>query len=178
MWAQHHTLSTMIPHMKTGLLWDSTTSPEVEVVKTKLLALVFLLVKKAAMSAAVFCRHQNLVEVEVDHVKRALKYESMRFFDSSNLEEETDALIREMDLGSGLTDDDMMHALDSVVDEVEEEVVHERPREHCVCDVCHGIEHVLTLWEAFEPDDPAKAFLKEQLDYVDATFEQDEQDEI
>jgi len=166
---------TMIPSMRSGLLWNNTQSPEIELIQSKLLALVLLLVRKAATTAAIYCRHNGFPEVDTNHIKKALKFEAMRFFDCDNLEEETDSILESIGTECLEEPDGMSSVLNAMIDEIEDESLQEPvPDTECDCDICYGLESVQERWEAYDPDDDAKMFLKQQLDYIDSTFESQE----
>lgn len=165
----------MIPTMRTGLLWDQSQSPEIEMIQSKLLALVLLLVKKAATSAAVYCRHNAISEVDVIHIKNALKFEAMRFFDAENLEEETDTLLESFDTNTIDEPEGMATVLSAIIDDIEDECTSEPvPDSECDCDICYGFGSIQERWNSYNPEDPAKIFLKNQLDYIDTTFDSQE----
>jgi hypothetical protein len=150
-------------------------------VQSKLMALVFLLVKKAATSAAIYCKHQGISTVDIPHIRLALKHESMYFFDCDNLEAETDTLIDQIqswDETLSADSDDISSVLDKMVDQIERDTEGERTTLMCTCDICHGIATVSEKWDAYEPDDAAKVFLKQQMEYIDTLYEQDQDDEI
>lgn len=140
----------------------------------RLMALVLLLVKKSAKSAALYCKHQGIAEVDVPHIRRALKYESMCFFDGDSLEEETDALIEqihEWDETLSTESDDISGILNKMVDQVEEDTAREATTLLCRCSLCTGLEGAEEAWASYNPDDEAKAFLKTQMDHIDTLYD-------
>lgn len=134
----------------------------------KLLSLVFVLIKRAAQSAAVYCEHSGRSLVTPDDVKLALKYHTHRFFKDEGLEEEAEEmhLMLENDMNSGEEDgvDMVLNTLDDDEDEEEEESCEEEEEERhngqaCGCDLCQGM--VSFDWDAWLPDDPAEIFMKQ-----------------
>jgi len=141
------------------------------------MALVLLLVKKSAKSAALYCKHRGIEEVDVQHIRRALKYESMCFFDHDNLEDETNDLIDQIhgwDEKLSTEIEDISGILNKMVDQVEEDMAHESTTLLCSCTVCKGIDGAEEAWLSYNPEDDAKAFLKTQMDHIDALYDENE----
>jgi hypothetical protein len=167
---------TLPETIRTGLGGGDNT--DVMRVQSKMMALVFLLVKKSATTAAIYCKHQGIPEVDVPHIRLALKHESMYFFDCDNLEAETDTVIDEIqswDKTLSLDTSDISDVLDKMVDQVERDTRDEKTTLLCECDICQSMATVTEKWETYEPDDAAKAFLKQQMEYIDALYEQDDE---
>lgn len=159
--------------LRTGL--HSGDTSDITHIQAKLMALVFLLVKKAATTAAVYCKHQGISEVDVPHIRLALKHESMHFFDSDNLERDTDTMISEIssrDQTISLETRDIGPILDTLIDQIERDTEREQTTLLCRCEICRGMETVADRWEAYEPDDAAKAFLKQQMEYIDTLYDE------
>ena len=164
---------SMIPDtLKTGLGSDDT--PEhITALQSKMLAMVILLVKKAATTAAVYCRHQGIEEVGVDHIRKSLKVEAIRFFDCESLEEETEniqAKLEAWDEANLDHDDSIENVVNKVVDEAEEETETTRENTSCVCDICEVFPVIEDQWAAFQPEDEAKRFLRDQIEVIDSMY--------
>ncbi|MGA1564010.1 MAG: hypothetical protein ACO35C_05260 [Pontimonas sp.] len=162
--------------LKTGLLdvVDDDDSA-LAAMQDRLLALVVLLVKKSATTAGVFCQHAGIPVVGVDQIRAALKFESMKFFDSPDLEAETEAMLARMeDWDVSLSDESVNDAVVSIIDDVEDEIRGERVVLECECEVCRGMREIDAQWASYQPDDEAKLFLKRQMDTLDALYERGE----
>jgi hypothetical protein len=164
----------MIPNtIKTGFDTDMGVPEHVSAVQKKLLAMVILLVKRAATTAAVFCRHQGIDEVDVDHIRKSLKYEGMRFFDSESLDEETaniQAKLEAWDEANLDHDDSIENVVNKVVDEAEEETETTHENISCDCDICQAFPVIEEQWDAYQPTDDAKRFLRDQIEFIDHTY--------
>ena len=156
----------------------------------KLLSLVFVLIKRAAQSAAVYCEHAGRMHVTSEDVKCALKYQAHRFLkddgfegleseaaemhaflDAEHLDDDdamTDAVIDSIDEDDDddqeeEDEDDQEEEDEDDQEEEEEEDQEEEPlsgtTSPCECIICTAMR---TLdWDAWHPEDPAEAFIRE-----------------
>jgi hypothetical protein len=169
-----------IPPLRTGLAVPDEPKTLTST-QSRMMAMVLLLVKKAATTAAIYCRHQGIQEVDVSRIRRALKYESIEFFDAESLETETDAITKQIEAwdASMLTDrgtspETIETVIDKLVDHVEESTQDEQAREACQCALCTAMQDIDERWAAYHPEDEAKKFLKDQMTYIDSLYEQEE----
>lgn len=167
----------MIPdQLRTGLVQDPSHEKEITETQKKLLAMVILLVKKATATAAVYCRHQGIEEVNEDHIRSSLKVESMRFFDSDSLEQETanvQAQLEAWDEAMLDKDDSVERVINNLVEQVENDVLDtdDVTTGLCRCQLCSDMEAIHTRWEEYHPEDHAKQFLKHQIDVIDRMYD-------
>lgn len=161
------------PTLKTGFgeakpIGISASSP----LGQRLISLVFVLVKRAATTAALYCKHAQREIVTPEDIKLALKYHAKTFFDEDgmgDLEKDMHAMeeLVQRFASEEATSDDVV---DSMCDEVEgmyEEVDEECDDEEsqaCECDVCSKITDL--DWDAWNPEDPAEVFLKTRIDEI------------
>ena len=77
------------PVLRTGLVGDGPTAKidKHSPMGKRLVGLVFVLVKRAATSAALFCRHAGRYMVTPDDVRKALRYHAVSFFSESGFEQ-------------------------------------------------------------------------------------------
>ena len=172
------------PIMRTGLMGNSNeiTVDRHSPLGQRLISLVFVLVKRAATTAAKYCFHCKRTLVTPMDVHYALKYHARTFFAEEGfekLEEETtemgelvsrfvredissdevvDTFVDEEDISGDEDDDD---------DEEEEEEEEERAAEkgeECSCEFCTAIRG--SGWDAWDPQDPAEQFIKNHIDQV------------
>jgi len=148
----------MIPNtLKTGLLEEE--NQQIIDLQERLLALVAVLVKRAAITAALYCDHQGQDLISPEHITKALKVESMRFFDSSTLEQDVEEMMKDFQNIDPSPEGIVDHIISnqSVSETVE-------PHVDCDCVVCLDMKSIDSLWEAYVPEDEAKLFLKSTLD--------------
>jgi len=153
----------------------------------RLISLVFVLVKRAATTAAVYCTHAKRSLVTPQDVGMAIRYHAMTFLaehgfdelekDVQDMEGLVSQFVQEEATSSDVVDAFVDEAYDDVYEHVSEEESEEEPsdeeegnddedvEEHiCVCETCAGIRAV--EWESWHPEDPAEQFLKKHIDDV------------
>jgi 3,4-dihydroxy-2-butanone 4-phosphate synthase len=169
---------------------EAMSAEDMAVLKTRMLGLVCLLIKKAAVTAGVFAEHQKRSVVDAPEIILALKHESMQFFQRDTLEADLNTMLRDMTSEQGSVDmvnqfiasspEDIRSSsadageglVDTVLDVVESELQESLPTpvdtddaDHpCACSLCTRMENIDFLWEAWQPDDPAEQFLKNHLE--------------
>ena len=112
------------PHvLRTGLVGDG---PAVKIDKhspmaKRLLGLVFVLVKRAATSAALYCMHNGRHMVTPDDVRGALKYHAVTFFSEEGFEQ----LERDVESMETFVDQFVTESIgsDGIVDAIADEAV-------------------------------------------------------
>jgi len=149
-------------------------------IQSRMMAMALLLVKRAATTAAVYCRHQGYREVDVPHIRGALKYESMEFFDADSLETDTDDISKQIEswdasmlTDKGTTPETIETVIDKIVDDVEESTQDEEARDLCQCSICTAMQDIDERWAAYHPEDEAKKYLKDQMTYIDSLYEKE-----
>lgn len=111
------------PVLRTGLVGDG---PAVKIDKQspmakRLLGLVFVLVKRAATSAALYCMHNGRHIVTPDDVRGALKYHAVTFFSEEGFEQ----LERDVDSMETFVEQFVTEAIgsDGIVDAITDEAI-------------------------------------------------------
>lgn len=140
----------------------------------RLISTVFVLVNRAAKTAALYCTHAKRTQVTVDDVQSALKYHAMTFLaeegfeelekDVKSMEGLVDEFVSEDATSADIIDemcDDAEISSESEEEEEEEDVSDEW---ECECETCVGVRH--TNWEAWTPTDPAEQFIKRHIDEI------------
>ena len=145
----------------------------------RLISLVFVLVKRAATTAALFCTHAKRTLVTPQDVGMAMRYHAMTFLAEHGFEElekdvqDMEALVSQFvqeeatssDVVDAFVDGPYDDDVDEDTDETEEVDDDEDIVDHiCVCETCAGIRSV--DWESWQPEDPAEQFLKKHIDDV------------
>ena len=181
----------MIPEqIKTGFCpaqEEPPTAEQVANVKIRLLGLVCLLIKKAAVTAGVYTSHQGRHTVDGPEIVMALKYECLTFFENESLDRDLDAMLHQIaqfddqdtvenfiasspdDIRSGKHDGGPI--VENVLNVVEDELQTHLPAPEptgdadipCVCALCEKMENIHFMWDAWEPTDEAQRFLKDHL---------------
>lgn len=167
------------PTIRTGLGTGSSkkiekTSP----MGQRLIGLVFVLIKRAATTAAMYCSHSKRRLVTTRDVGLAMRYHAMTFLsehgfdqlekDVVDMEEMVSQFVNEEATSSDVIDtfvgeEDIQEEIE---EETEEEIEEESEEEEhvCECETCQGIRN--TDWDAWHPEDPAEMFLKTHIDDV------------
>lgn len=165
------------PIMRTGLMGNSNeiTVDRHSPLGQRLISLVFVLVKRAATTAAKYCFHCKRTLVTPMDVNYALKYHARTFFAEEGfvkLAEETTEMgelvsrfVRE-DISSDEVVDIFVDEEDISGDEEEEEEDEggAEKGEECSCEFCTAIRG--SEWDAWDPQDPAEQFIKNHIDQV------------
>lgn len=135
----------------------------------RLISTVFVLVNRAARTAALYCTHSKRTMVTEDDVQRALKYHAITFLseaeyekleqDVQSMEELVDRFVTEEVTSSDVTNEFCDEAEDDVSVSSGEE---EEGDVECECTVCSGVRNV--EWDAWNPTDPAELFIKHHID--------------
>lgn len=181
----------MIPErLKTGIgsAEGSLSAEDITILKTRMLGLVCLLIKKAAVTAGVFVEHQERDVVDAPEIIMALKHECMQFFQRDSLESDLNAILTSITSDQETTDklnefiaaspDEIRSSpghvgeglVDTVLDVVESELQESVPERvptidaPCECSLCVKLLDIDFLWSAWHPTDPAEQFLKEHLE--------------
>lgn len=163
----------MIPHLKSGL-GDGEISSELENIQKQIIGLVILLTKKAANTAAIYCKHNSIECVDAEHVRNGLKYEAMRFFESESLEGDTVDLISTIEnWGLEISKDNVDSIVEKIVDDIEHTTAFEDSTYDCRCELCTGVETVQERWDEYHPEDDAKLFLKTHIDLFDSLYREE-----
>lgn len=153
----------MIPQsLKTGLLEEE--NHQLLDLQERLLALVAVLVKRATKTSAVYCDHQGHQVVTPDIIIKALRVESMEFFDSQNLEDDMEEMIREIQNIDGQVSPETI--VDHIISDPDVTTKVSASISECTCPVCDKMTSINTVWENYAPDDDAKMFLKSTLDAI------------
>lgn len=156
------------PVMRTGILGGParvTIDPQLE---KRLVSLVFVLVKRAASTAAFFCKHSKRTLVTVDDIKLALKFEARTFLDEGglpDLERETAEIEKMVDefIEQKISSEEIVDAFSECEDE-EYPDTDDEVGEECSCETCRRIRNL--EWDSWTPEDPAEKFIKDHVDLV------------
>lgn len=171
------------PVLRTGLLGgEGPTIDKNSPLGKRLLGLVFVLVKRAATTAAMYCAHDARSMVTPDDVRLALKYHAMTFFseagydqlerDVNDMEGMVDAFVTESlasgDIVDAFADDAVAHEASSDEEtSTDDDVDPETPADPgCDCEVCRGIREL--EWDAWNPTDPAERFIKSHIEDIES----------
>lgn len=170
------------PSMRTGFSNVQPVPPSISPdspLGKKLLSLVFVLIRRAAGTAATYCEHDGRTVVTPNDIQLALKYHTHRFFKSEGLEEEAEEMesMLERDILGAGGDGDITKGVDVILDSIEEEQddadgegeeseehddeedIEQGKTEKCTCDVCHDVRTF--DWDSWCPNDPVEIFMKE-----------------
>jgi hypothetical protein len=120
-------------------------------------SILFVMITKAAETAAIYASHADLTVVAPDDIRRALCYEAQQFLRRDGLE--ADVAQVEQDLYG--TDSDSESESEP---ESEPEPEEEWRASECACDTCAGLNETWTTWAAWEPTDEAEKFFKSRID--------------
>ena len=153
----------------------------------RLISLVFVLVKRAATTAALYCTHAKRSLVTPQDVGMAMRYHAMTFLAEHGFEElekdvqDMEALVSQFVQEEATSSDVVDAFVDGAYDEdsddeetadetdetedIDDAEEEEDVMDHiCVCETCAGIRSV--DWETWQPEDPAEQFLKKHIDEV------------
>lgn len=161
--------------LRTGLVGE-VTPPDLPL-RQRLVSLVFVLVKRAATTAAKYCSHSKRTAVTPRDVEYALKYHARTFFCEEGfdqLEQETNEM---HDMVTQFMSDEVSSSevVDAFADEIEEEYSEECEEEdcedecgeECACDFCKAFRAVKEEeWDRWDPTDPAEYFIKHHIDQL------------
>jgi len=166
----------MIPStLKTGLVGEGPTyridptSPEGK----RLLGLVFVMIQRAAMTAAKYTEHSGRSVITVPDVQRALKYHAMTFLSEEGFQQLQDDVNKmqafmetelEADPTSGAAVDELIDTVEDSDDDSDSE--HE-DSEHaetvCECADCAALATIDEQWDAWDPTDDAERFIRDRV---------------
>jgi hypothetical protein len=137
----------------------------------RLISTVFVLVNRAATTAALYCTHSKRTVVTEDDVKQALKYHAITFLSEAEydtLEHDVNSMQTLVDrfVTEDMTSDEVTDTMcDEIEDAMSETSDEDEVTEHmCACSVCSGIRNV--DWDAWTPVDPAESFIKHHIDHM------------
>jgi hypothetical protein len=131
-------------------------------------ALVYTLVGHAAESACKYAKHSGRHRASINDVFSALRYQVRRFLHYDALERD---VRRTAEILDALAQEDPEDTAESDAESAEsEEAEHGGLHEACRCDFCGAVEATNESWNAWQPNDPAEAFLKRKVDETVARF--------
>lgn len=157
------------PVLRTGLIDDGAKIDKTSALGKRLISTVFVLVDRAAKTAALYCTHAKRSQVTVDDVQLALKYHAMTFLAEEGFEE----LEKDVASMEGLVDEFVNEQVTSeeVIDDMcdddrssEESEEEEDSEFDCPCKICTGVRS--TDWNTWDPTDPAEQFIKKHVDEI------------
>lgn len=161
-----------------GILEPPTSSSAIDpesAVGKRLISMVFVMIQRAAKSAAVFTKHGQRTMVTPNDIRLALKHHAITFLDEdvfAELEAEVHAMhtFLENEVSSSMDDtlDTMLDTelvIDGDEDEEEETEEEEEQEEHhhpCTCSFCVSL--MSSDFDAWNPTDPAEVYIKSAVE--------------
>lgn len=128
---------------------------------TKLLALVYTMVKNAATTAATYTEHAHRNRVTKGDVIMALKYEARRFLHYKDLEADVARSEQELEDDEDSDSDSWETASEQSGGEEKECV-----QDECTCEVCDGVRAAVSTWADWVPENEADAFIRKHVEQV------------
>lgn len=148
--------------MRSGLLNDPVNVPEDFM--NRLMSITLTMVARAATNAAVYCEHAGRTEVAEEDIAASLKCQAMRFSTDEDLE--ADVAETQRVLFEESEDDEESEEDESDESESEDESESDRPewtRSTCTCDLCRTMNESMDGWDAWNPEDPVEAYMKQTI---------------
>ena len=158
--------------MRSGLSNDPLNVPEDFM--NRLMSITLTMVARAATDAAMYCEHAGRTEVSEQDIAASLKRQAMRFSTDEDLEADVAETQRvlfdepsddEEDESEYDESEDESEYDESEYDESEYES--ERPvwtRSTCACDLCRTMNEAIDGWDAWNPEDPVEAYMKQTIE--------------
>jgi hypothetical protein len=139
----------------------------------RLIGLVCVLIRRASMTAATYVEHSKRKMITPNDIVLALKHEAIKFASDKGLEtleeemENMNPLLESSSAENGIDIDEVVDGQideeeDDEEDEEEDEEDEDEEGQECDCETCRELRNV--DWEAWQPTDPAQAFIKTALD--------------
>ena len=152
----------MVPeNLRSGLghpTFEDDKPPEIDSTCQRLIATVAVMTEMASAVAGTVAKHRGSNEVMVDDVNNALKMVAMHFLD--DIDDELTRHILDMEAyifqdGTPPSTKPIMNRMSTDIDDA--------PGPPCQCMTCSRVYTSVQEWDAWEPTDEAKRFLKSSV---------------